>query len=56
MKQSPKNEKIDLKGEFACLRWTIYNGMLELFINFKTDTDNLNIVVNRYQKNFIPRN
>ena len=41
-------EKADSKDEFSCLKWTIYNGMRKVCINFQTDTDEVNIVVYRY--------
>ena len=49
MQQLP-DIKIDSKKETSCLKWTIYNGR-EVCVNFKTDTDNLNIVVYHYRNN-----
>ena len=49
--QLPDVEKADSKDEISCLKWTIYNGRRELCINFQTDTDKVNIVVNRYRNN-----
>ena len=51
MQQLPEIEKVDSKNEISCLKWTIYNGRRKVCISFKTDTDNLNIVVYRYRKN-----
>ena len=47
----PDIEKTDSTGEISCLKWTIYNGRREVFVNFETDTDRLNLVVYRYQNN-----
>ena len=44
-------EKVDSKNEISCLKWTIYNGRRKVCINFKTDTDKLNVIVYRYRKN-----
>ena len=41
-------EKVDSKDEISCLKWTFYNGRRKVCINFQTDTDKVNIVVNRY--------
>ena len=49
MQQLLNIEKIDSKKEISCLKWTKYNGRSEVCVNFQTDTDNLNIVVNRYR-------
>ena len=49
MQQLPEIEKVDLKNEISCLKWTIYNGRRKVCISFKTDMDNLNIVVYCYQ-------
>ena len=49
--QLPDIEKVDSKDEIFCLKWTIYNGRRKVCINFQTDTDKLNIVVNRYRNN-----
>ena len=51
MQQLPEIEKVDSKIEISCLKWTIYNGRRKVFISFKTDMDNLNIVVYRYRDN-----
>ena len=49
MQQLPDIEKTDSKEEISCLKWTIYNGRRRVCVNFQTDTDKLNIVVNRYR-------
>ena len=49
--QLPDIEKADSKDEIFCLKWTIYNGRREVCINFRTDTDKVNIVVYRYRNN-----
>ena len=49
--QLPIIEKVDLKDENSCLKWTIYNGRRKVCINFQTDTDKVNIVVYRYRNN-----
>ena len=51
MQQLPKIEKTYSKEEISCLKRTIYFGRRKLCVNFQTDTDKLNIVVYRYQKN-----
>ena len=45
--QLPDIEKTDPKEENSCLKWTIFIGSRKVCINLKTDTDKLNIVVNR---------
>ena len=47
--QLPVSEKSDSRDEFACLKWTIYNGRRKVCINFQTDTDKVNIVVYNYR-------
>ena len=47
----PDTEKFDSKDEISCSKWTIYNGRGTECINFQIDTDNVNIVVNRYRNN-----
>ena len=47
--QLPDIEKADSKDEIFCLKWTIYNGRRKVCINFQTDTDLVNIVVERYR-------
>ena len=51
LQQLPDIEKTDIREGFSCLKWTIYSGRREVYVNFKTDTDNLNIVVYRYRNN-----
>ena len=43
--QLPDIKKSDSRDEISCLKWTIYNGMRKVCINFQTDTDKVNIVV-----------
>ena len=45
MQQLPEIEKVDSKNEISCLKWTICNGRRKVCISFKTDIDELNIVV-----------
>ena len=47
--QLPDIEKSESRDEIFCLNWTIYNGRRKVCINFQTDTDKVNIVVNRYR-------
>ena len=49
--QSPDIEKTDSKDEISCSKWTIYNGRRKVCINFQTDTDKVNTLVNRYRNN-----
>ena len=49
--QLPDIEKVDSKDDLSCLKWTIHNGRRKKCINFQTDTDKVNIVVNRYRNN-----
>ena len=51
MQQLPDIEKTDPKEKVCCLNWTKYNGKRKVCVNFQTDTDKLNIVVNRYRNN-----
>ena len=51
MQQLPDIDKIDFKEEICCLTWTKYSGRRKLCMNFWTDTDKLNIVVDTYRKN-----
>ena len=51
MQQLPENEKVDSKNENSCLKWTLYIGRRKVCISFKTDMDQLNIVVYRYRNN-----
>ena len=48
--QLPDIEKFDWKFEISILKWTIYNGRRKVCINFRTDTDKVNIVVYPYRK------
>ena len=47
----PDIEKGNSKQDIVRLKWTIYNGSKKVFINFQTDTDNVNMVVYRYRNN-----
>ena len=49
MQQMPDIEKTDSIEEVSCLKWTIYNGRRKVCVNFQTDTDKLNVVVDRYR-------
>ena len=49
MQQLPDIDMTDSKEKTFCLKWTIYNGRRKVCVNFQTDTDKLNIVVNRYR-------
>ena len=49
MQQLPEIEKVDSWNEILCLKRTRNNGWRKVCINFKTDMDNLNIVVYRYR-------
>ena len=49
--QLPDFEKVESKDEFFCLKWTICKGRRKVCINFKVDTDKVNIVVCRYRNN-----
>ena len=51
MQQLPKIEKVDSKIENFCLKWTTYNGRRKVCISFKTDKDNMNILVYSYRNN-----
>ena len=51
MQQLPEIESKDPKEEIYCHKWTIFNGRRKICINFKTDTDKLNIAVFRYRNN-----
>ena len=45
MQQLPEIEKVDSRNEICCLNGTIYKGRRKVCGGFKTDMDNLNIVV-----------
>ena len=49
MQQLPDIEKTDSKKEVSRQRRTLYNGRRKVCVNFRTDTDKLNIVVYRYR-------
>ena len=52
MQQLLEIEKVDSRKEISCLKkWTKYDGRRKVCISFKTDMDNLNIVVYRYRNN-----
>ena len=50
LQQLPEIEKVDSRNEISCLKWTIYTSRRKVCISFKTDMDNLNLVVYRYRK------
>ena len=43
--QLPDIEKTDSRKDFSCLSWTTYIGKRKVWVNFKTDTDELSIAV-----------
>ena len=47
MTHLPDIEETDAKKEFSCLKWTMYNGGRKVCVHFKTDRDNLKVVVYR---------
>ena len=47
--QLPDIAKADSKDEISCSKWTIYNNRRKVCINFRTDTDKVNIVVYHYR-------
>ena len=49
MQQLPDIEKADSENEVFCLKWRNYSGRRKIYVNFKTDIENLNIVVYRYR-------
>ena len=49
MQQLPDIDKTDSRDEISCLKWTIYNGRRKVYVNFRTNTDKLYIVVYRYR-------
>ena len=49
--QLPDIENVDSENEIICLKRTIYNGRRKICINVQTDTDKVNVVVNRFQNN-----
>ena len=42
-------ENTNSKEEVSCLKFSIYNGRRKVWVNFQTDTDQLNIVMCRYR-------
>ena len=56
MQQTTDIEKPDLKDELSHLLWTKSNGRRKIYVKFKTDTDNFNIVVYRYRNKLQLRN
>ena len=56
MQQLPDSEKTESKNEISCLKWRIYNGRRKVRVNYQTDTDELNTVVNRYRNNLYLKN
>ena len=49
MERLPNIEKTDSKEEIFCLKRTKYNGRRKVCVKLQTDTDKLNIVVQRYR-------
>ena len=49
MQQLSDVKKTDSVEEISRLKWTIYNGRRKVCVNFKIDTDKLNIVVYCYR-------
>ena len=49
MQHLPDFENTDSRKTNFCLNWTIYIGRRKVCINFKTDTDNIYIMVFRYR-------
>ena len=49
LQQLPDIDKTDSKEEISCLKWTLFHGRRKVCVNFKTDSDNINIVVCRYR-------
>ena len=47
MQQLADVEKTDSQENISCLKWTIYNDRRKVCVNFKTDTEKLNLVVYR---------
>ena len=52
MQQFPKIGKTDSKTEVSCWNWTIYDDRRKICVTFKSDTEKLDIVMNRYQNSF----
>ena len=51
MQQLPDIEKTDSKKQSFFLKWTIYFIRRKVCVNFRTDIENLKIVVYRYRNN-----
>ena len=51
MQQLPNIEKTEDKWQFVWVKWTSYKVWRIVCLKFKTDTDEINIVVYRYRKN-----
>ena len=49
MQQVPGFEKTDFTTKSSCLGWTLYKARRKVCVNFRIDTDKLNIVVYRYR-------
>ena len=49
MQHLPDIEKTDSKKDTSCLKWTLYKGRRKVCVNLQTDTNKLNIVVDRNQ-------
>ena len=49
MQQLPVIEKTHSKKKISCLKRTEYNGGKEVYVNFQSDTGELNIVVYRHR-------
>ena len=47
MQKLPDIENTASKEGVSCQKWTIYNGWRKVCVNFKIDTDQLNIIVYR---------
>ena len=55
MQELPDIERTDSREEASCLKWTIYNCRREVCVNCQTDTDELNVVMNRLPKQSVPQ-
>ena len=49
MQQLIHFEKTDSKDGTSCLNWTLYKVRRKVCVDFKTDTENVNLVVYRYR-------
>ena len=52
LQQVPDIEKYDSKRQYSCLKGTIFKGRWKVCGKFKTDTDNLKIILYRYRNSF----